>query len=182
VSDSEIIRRYERRSAMATVMLALLRGLLQAVLFLVPLFCALVLLDRFTALSSEFRKGMWFVGVIGASGFFAHGFWPLTLFGIKARSRELARRTSLRTDDFEIAQDFMQRPTVDVSEDLKADYLARIAEALRSISATATFPSYPWKVRGLVCMAFVVVLPALPSPGLPSRRLEQPISGYLEVF
>lgn len=167
MSAPEIIQRYVRRSAWAVGFFAFARGLIRASFFLVPFFAALAGLDHFFDLSSFFRKTMWVLGCAGGLLFFGWGFWPLSLFRVKARSKSLAESNpAFREDDLEIAFNFSQKQTAPgVSDELKGDFLARMSEKLRTAGAASCFPRYPWKKRGALCAVFIFVLPALPWPG-----------------
>ncbi len=164
--SGERIQRYIRRTVWTTAALATARGALQAAIFLIPYFAALALLDRFTDLTSPFRKTMWFLGGAGGLFFFVRGFWPFTLFHLRSRSRELARSTgAFREDDLEIAFDFSARSPEGTSVELKDDFLTNVAGRLESQSAWALFPRTPWKKLALICGALVLLLPVLPLSG-----------------
>src|SRR5688572_8017335 len=98
--NAELIRRYIHRTTWSLAALAVARGVLQALLALIPYLGPLLILDHIIEVPSAARRGAWFLGFALGAFFFVRAFWPFSLFRVKSRARRLAAsQGNLREDD-----------------------------------------------------------------------------------
>lgn len=184
MSAAEFIKKFIKRSALISFILALGRGLLMAIPLILTLLLVWVFLDYWFQFEQVWRQLMVFVLFFTLLGIIVLGLYPLSKFDLKRRSKNLARRLSsfgVREDDLEIANQLIDCPLEEgASEELKNTYLSRLSDSLKKASLVDCFPTWNWKkgiLVNLVSMLLVGSLWALyPKFFMPSPRIYNPFS------
>lgn len=172
MSARDDIHGFLNRSKRAVVLLAISRGFLRGAPVLIAGFVALSGLDQHFEFPAWWRRLMWVLLLAGSGGLFASGFFPLTLFSLRERSRRLHRAFlkrggTFRPDELPIAVGLLAKDSAGTSSELKDLFLERLAATLKEANPFWSFPAWNWK-RPAVAAVSVVFLSGLLSAGFPA--------------
>lgn len=160
-----VIEGFIKRSFLFVLGGAALRGFLRVVMILFPSVLVLGVIDYGVQFEPALRQGLWALLVLAGAASFLSGFWPLSVFSIKERSKNLSRRFAVspfRSDDLAIALELMKKEKPNgVSLELRDRFLERMAERLRNVPARRCLPLWAWRKPVVLCTALSFVCGSL---------------------
>jgi len=130
-------------------------------------------IDHWLQVPTWGRQLIWFIFLFSGSMLIFSGFWPISIFTIKERSRNLAihqklkengfSKGQLRFDDLWILSEFLNQIerkkafSEGISTDLIDVYIRNVNDKLRKISTFHCFPNWNWKRSFLILIISMVV-------------------------
>lgn len=157
MNSAAFIQRFSKNVTRVLLALGFLKGLIRALPFLFVAFMTLSVLDIKVEIPIWGLRLLWLWAVLGAGVLFASGFFPVSMFSIREKAKNLQQRTpDMRSDELRVAVELAVQEG-GVSQELREVFLQRMAEKISSCRPTWCFPSWNWWVP-LVSAVLVIVI------------------------